>query len=70
MEHVISYLLAGVALYSIAGALFSLLFIWKGLTKTDPAAKGSGIVFKLFIFPGLIVFWPLFVRKWIKTNTI
>ncbi|MEM9686936.1 MAG: hypothetical protein AAF934_08450 [Bacteroidota bacterium] len=70
MEQLISYILTAVACYSIAGVLFSLLFLWKGLTKTDPATKGSGVVFKLLIFPGLIIFWPLFIRKWIKTNTV
>lgn len=70
MEQLISYILVAVAGYGITGVLFSLLFLWKGLVKTDPATKGSGVVFKLLIFPGLIVFWPLFVRKWIKTNTV
>lgn len=68
MEKIITSILFVVALYSIIGVLFSLIFIWKGLIKTDPSAKGSGVLFKFLIFPGLIIFWPLFMRKWIKIN--
>ncbi len=68
MEGIITYILLGIALYSIIGVVFSLVFMREGLIKTDPSVKGSGVLFKFFIFPGLIIFWPLFMRKWIKIN--
>ena len=56
------------AFYWLIGAVFSIIFIWKGLSKVDDGSKGSSIWFKLLIFPGLCTFWPVFLTKWIKIS--
>ena len=45
------------------GFLFSIYFVSVGVSKVDPAAKGSGIGFKLIIIPGVLVFWPMFLIR-------
>jgi hypothetical protein len=40
----------------------------KGLNKIDDGAHGSTIGFKIIIIPGVIVFWPVLLSKWIKEN--
>lgn len=54
--------------YFLLGLLFSLVFVWKGLAKVDPATQGSSFWFKAIIFPGLCAFWPLLLYKWIKAK--
>lgn len=70
MESIISILLALVAVYLLLGLLFSIFFLWKGLAKVDPATKGSGLFFKLLIFPGMCAFWVFFLLKWLKVNKV
>lgn len=69
MESAINILLSIAGIYLLAGVLFSIFFLWKGLVNIDPAAKGSGWFFKVLIFPGLCFFWILFLKKWIKNNS-
>ncbi len=66
MEQIISIILLIVLIYIITGIFFSLIFIWKGLSKVDHGVEGSGKLFKVLIFPGLVTFWPLFLIKWRK----
>lgn len=69
---IISLVLMIVALYLLAGLLFAIAFVTKGVTKVDEGAQGSGWGFRLIIVPGSIVFWPLLLKKWIaarKTTT-
>ena len=55
-----------VAVYLLLGILFVIPFLTKGLTKVDEGARGGTIGFKIIIIPGVIVFWPLLLRRWIK----
>ncbi len=52
------------ALYLLAGVLFALFFLSKGIEKMDIAAHGSGWGFRLIILPGTIVLWPVLFKKW------
>ncbi len=52
-------------IYAVIGFSFYILFIIYGIHYVDPGAKDSTIYFKLFILPGLILFWPLFAMRWI-----
>lgn len=65
MELFFEVLVFATTLYTIIGLLFSCVFIFFGLEELDPAAKGAMPVFKIFIVPGLAVFWPLFAIRWI-----
>jgi len=50
------------------GVLFVIPFLIRGITKVDAAAHGSTTGFKLIIIPGVIVFWPVLLSKWINAN--
>ena len=54
-------MMAGV--YLAGGVLFAIFFLTKGLEKTDTAAHGSGLGFRLIILPGTIVLWPVLLNK-------
>ena len=57
-----------VLIYLLLGVLFVIPFLVKGLTKVDEGAHGGTIGFKIIIIPGVVVFWPVLLNKWIKAN--
>jgi len=57
-----------VALYLLLGVVFVISFLTKGLTKVDEGAHGGTIGFKIIIIPGVIVFWPVLLNKWMKAS--
>ena len=64
----IETLLIIAAVYLAVGVLFVIPFLIKGLNKVDEGAHGSTIGFKIIIIPGVIVFWPVLLSKWMKGN--
>lgn len=64
----VEVILIVVAVYLLLGVLFVIPFLMRGLTKVDEGAHGGTIGFKIIIIPGVIVFWPVLLRKWIKAN--
>lgn len=69
MEVMVSILLIAALFYIAAGFLFATLFLSAGIKKVDVTTHGSGLGFKLIILPGVIVFWPVLLQKWIKVKT-
>jgi len=57
-----------VALYFVAGILFAIFFLTKGIQKVDPSTNGSGLGFRLIIIPGVITLWPVLLMKWKKAK--
>lgn len=55
--------------YLLLGVLFVIPFLWKGLTKVDEGAHGGSVGFKIIIIPGVIVFWPVLLSKWMKSGS-
>lgn len=55
----------GAAAYLAAGILFALFFSFAGAARLDRAAKGAGLLFRLFILPGAALLWPLLLLIWI-----
>jgi hypothetical protein len=53
-----------IAIYLLAGLVFSVAFILKGIGRIDEGAQHASIGFKLIIIPGTMVFWPLLFKKW------
>lgn len=53
-------------IYLLIGVVFVIPFLLRGLTKVDETAHGGTIGFKIIIIPGVIVFWPLLLKKWMK----
>lgn len=68
MENLVSYVLVFFAIYLLFGLLFSILFLWKGVDKVDANAAGVGISLKLLLLPGTMVFWVVFLIKWLKAK--
>ena len=56
-------MLAAVAAYAAAGLLVGLAFLVFGLSRHDPAAVGA-YAFRPLLLPGLMLFWPLVLRRW------
>lgn len=69
MEEVVSTLLLVVGIYLGAGFIFILMFIKSGLRKIDEGAIDTSWKFKLLIIPGLLVFWPIFLKKWMGAKS-
>jgi len=63
-ELVSTWLAVALGLYALLGALFALGFVTVGVQRIDPAAKGSGVGFRLLIFPGSVALWPLLLKRW------
>ena len=55
-----------VAIYAIIGLLFGLPFLMWGVSRIDPSARGAGVGFRLIILPGVMAFWPLMARRWLR----
>jgi Na+-driven multidrug efflux pump len=62
----VEILLIIAAIYLALGVLFVIPFLMRGLNKIDVGANGSTIGFKIIIIPGVIVFWPVLLSKWMK----
>ncbi|MBI1213804.1 MAG: hypothetical protein GC190_20275 [Alphaproteobacteria bacterium] len=61
----VTQILNGLALYGGAGLLFAVAFLTFGVGRIDPAARGSGLGFRLIILPGVVALWPLMLIRWI-----
>ena len=70
MTTVVSIFFLALAIYLLAGVLFAIFFLTKGIEKIDTAAHGSGWGFRLIILPGTIVLWPVLLNKWIKAKPV
>ena len=68
MDYFVSIVGLGFLIYLVLGIIFSILFLWKGVSKVDPGTIGSGFFFKVLTFPGMCFFWILFLKKWIKSS--
>jgi hypothetical protein len=64
----IQILLLTIAAYLLVGTLFAVPFLIKGVGVIDEGANGGKIGFRLIILPGIIVFWPVLLKKWLKAN--
>ena len=61
-------ILVTIAVYLILGLVFAIAFLAKGIEQTDEGARGSSIGFRIIIVPGVIVFWVLLLKKWLRAN--
>ncbi|MFT3678909.1 MAG: hypothetical protein QM791_01475 [Ferruginibacter sp.] len=62
--------IAGVVLliYLSGGIAFVLPFLLRGMRKIDETTHGATWGFKLIVIPGIIVLWPLLLKKWLQVN--
>lgn len=61
-----SSIVLALAIYAALGALFGLAFVILGVTRVDPAARGTGPGFRLLILPGVAALWPLLALRWLR----
>jgi hypothetical protein len=57
-----------VAVYLAAGIGIRHPFVTKGVTQIDEGAAGSKWGFRIIIIPGVMVFWPMLLKKWMKAS--
>ena len=57
-------ILLAAAFYAVAGGAFALAFVTVGVTKLDPAARGTSWAFRALILPGSAALWPVLAVKW------
>jgi hypothetical protein len=63
---ILNSILLMVGTYLLCGLLFAIPFVIKGVSKIDEGARGGSIGFRFIIIPGIIVFWPFLLKKWIN----
>lgn len=55
-----------VGLYLLAGLIFVFPFLVYGLNRIDETTHKSSVGFRIIISPGIIVLWPILLKKWIS----
>ncbi len=60
------WLVRAVGAYAALGLLFAVAFVARGIERVDPGAHGSGWGFRLIVLPGVIVFWPPLLSRWLR----
>jgi hypothetical protein len=56
------------SLYVALGVAFAVVFVSVGVKRLDSQAIGTGVGFRILIFPGSVAFWPLLLRRWARGN--
>jgi hypothetical protein len=56
------------AIYTLAGLLFSAVFVSYGIHRVDPMAWHAPVGFRLIVIPGVAALWPLLLRRWIRST--
>jgi len=57
------------SLYVLLGVGFAVAFVCVGVKRIDSQAVGTGVGFRVLIFPGSVAFWPLLLRRWARGNS-
>lgn len=65
---IINIFLGLIGLYLVLGLVFSLYFYAKAGVKIDAGMKGAPWHFKVIIFPGVILFWVVLLKKAMRSN--
>lgn len=58
----------GMTIYFLCGFIFALAFVTKGAARIDEGAIKSTVGFKIIIIPGVMVFWPILLKKWLNAS--
>jgi hypothetical protein len=65
---IVTAILLIVLIYLMIGVLFVIPFLRKGISKVDEGTHHGTTGFKIIIIPGVIVFWPVLLNKWLKAK--
>jgi hypothetical protein len=63
-EQIAAAFLIALAVYAIAGMVFAIPFLMRGVVRIDDRAHSAGLGFRLIILPGVIALWPVLIRRW------
>ncbi|XAL99555.1 hypothetical protein OT109_18495 [Phycisphaeraceae bacterium D3-23] len=64
----INLLILLVTVYSVVGAVVSVLLAFVGLGRIDPVAAHAPWFFRLMVLPGLAGLWPVMLVKWARAE--
>jgi len=53
--------------YGLAGAIFAVAFVAKGIQRVDPVAQHAPLGFRLIVMPGAAALWPLLLVRWLRS---
>src|SRR5262249_13789314 len=67
-EVVAAVVVRGLYAYALAGALFAVVFVIRGVQRVDVQARRASFGFRLLIFPGAAAFWPLLLVRWLHAT--
>jgi hypothetical protein len=56
--------------YALAGLVFAASFLPRGIGQVDPRMHASPVAVRLIVLPGVVAFWPLFLRRWLKGTPV
>ena len=62
-------LVAAAEAYVLAGVLFALAFLPRGIVRVDERLHASPRAVRVMLFPGIAAFWPLFAWRWTTGRT-
>jgi hypothetical protein len=65
---ILQLILLLVGIYILAGLLFAIAFVLKGVDQIDETAAGASWGFRVIIIPGTAVFWPLLLKRWLSVT--
>ena len=57
-----------IMIYVSIGVFFAIIFLTKLIQSVDEGAIGSPWTFKVTIFPGCVILWPVLLRKYLKVR--
>lgn len=60
--------LVSAACHAVAGTVFAVAFLWRGLAVVDSAAARGTFGFRLLIAPGAAALWPVMLCKWVSAS--
>jgi membrane protein implicated in regulation of membrane protease activity len=60
------FLLSLLGVYLLLGVAFAIPFVAIGVKRIDPHAASATWGFRLLIVPGIVVLWPLLLRRWMR----
>jgi hypothetical protein len=69
LEQIAKVLVFALYAYASIGVLFAVVFVTVGVKRIDEQAVGTGLAFRLLIFPGCVAFWPMLLRRWAGGKT-
>ena len=62
--------LLAVSTYLAIGSIVALLFVFFGIGRIDPSARGAPLTFRALVFPGVVAMWPLILRRWLSSRRV